>query len=66
MSSRHVHHRADGRPGGRFRTVRYYLRRGLIERPPKPLSGYRRYAAEMVDRIRFIKRAQGRGIGPSQ
>ncbi|MES1945144.1 MerR family transcriptional regulator [Salinisphaera sp. PC39] len=45
-----------------LQTVRYYQRRGLIEQPSKPLSGYRRYPAETVDRIRFIKRAQALGF----
>lgn len=45
-----------------LQTVRYYQRRGLIEQPLKPLSGYRRYPPETVDRIRFIKRAQALGF----
>lgn len=48
--------------GVNLQTVRYYQRRGLIEQPPKPLSGYRRYPPEAVDRIRFIKRAQALGF----
>ena len=43
-------------------TVRYYERRGLIARPPRPRSGYRRYAEETVGRIRFVKRAQDLGF----
>ncbi len=43
-------------------TVRYYQRRGLIEQPPKPSSGYRRYPHATMERIRFIKRAQGLGF----
>ncbi|MES1956344.1 Hg(II)-responsive transcriptional regulator [Salinisphaera hydrothermalis] len=43
-------------------TVRYYQRRGLIEQPPKPSSGYRRYPRATMERIRFIKRAQGLGF----
>jgi len=39
-------------------TVRFYQRRGLLKEPPKPRDGYRRYGDEMVDQIRFIKRAQ--------
>jgi MerR family mercuric resistance operon transcriptional regulator len=45
-----------------LQTVRYYQRRGLIDQPPKPSSGYRRYPCATVDRIRFIKRAQGLGF----
>lgn len=44
-------------------TVRFYERRGLIAQPPKPLdSGFRRYPPESVERIRFIRRAQGLGF----
>jgi len=50
------------RAGVNLQTVRYYQRRGLIEQPPKPLSGYRRYDSGTVDRIRFIKRAQELGF----
>ena len=35
-------------------TIRYYQRRGLLTPPEKPLGGYRRYPAEMVQRLRFI------------
>ena len=48
--------------GVNLQTVRYYQRRNLIAQPPKPASGYRRYAADTVERIRFIKRAQGLGF----
>lgn len=43
-------------------TVRYYERRGLIVRPPRPRSGYRRYTWETVRRLRFIRRAQALGF----
>jgi MerR family mercuric resistance operon transcriptional regulator len=43
-------------------TVRYYERRGLIEQPPRPQSGFRRYAPETIARLRFIKRAQELGF----
>ncbi|GAB3682007.1 Hg(II)-responsive transcriptional regulator [Salinisphaera aquimarina] len=42
--------------------MRYYQRRGLIDQPHKPSTGYRRYPRATVDRIRFIKRAQGLGF----
>ncbi|ROO24681.1 MerR family transcriptional regulator [Salinisphaera orenii MK-B5] len=48
--------------GVNLQTVRYYQRRGLIDQPPKPSTGYRRYPRATVDRIRFIKRAQGLGF----
>ncbi len=43
-------------------TIRYYERRGLISRPPRPLSGYRQYPDETVKRIDFIKRAKELGF----
>lgn len=43
-------------------TVRYYERRGIIAEPPRTRSGYRQYGDHVVDRIRFIKRAQRLGF----
>ena len=43
-------------------TLRYYERRGLVERPPRSASNYRRYPEEVVRRVRFIKRAQELGF----
>ena len=43
-------------------TIRYYQRRGLVEEPPKPVDGHRRYAAAAAARVRFIKRAQQLGF----
>lgn len=43
-------------------TVRYYEREGLIEQPPKPSGGHRRYPEATVGRIRFIRRAQELGF----
>lgn len=43
-------------------TVRYYERRGLIRKPPKPMGGYRIYDPDTRRRIRFIKRAQALGF----
>jgi len=43
-------------------TIRYYQRRGLLDEPPKPLGGHRRYASEQAKRVRFIKRAQALGF----
>lgn len=47
-------------------TIRYYQRLGLVEEPPKPLGGVRRYARDAVDRVRFIKRAQQLGFSLSE
>src|SRR5919106_328678 len=44
-------------------TVRFYERRGLIARPPKPPDGgFRRYPPETIERLRFIRQAQGLGF----
>ena len=43
-------------------TIRYYQRVGLIQEPPKPATGYRVYSTATIDRIKFIKRAQGLGF----
>lgn len=43
-------------------TIRYYQRLGLIAQPSKPDSGYRRYSAQTVQDICFIKRAQRLGF----
>ena len=43
-------------------TVRFYERRGLIDQPLKPEMGYRHYTDDIVNRIRFIKRAQELGF----
>ena len=48
--------------GVNIETIRYYQRRGLLDEPPKPLGGHRRYSAEQAKRVRFIKRAQGLGF----
>jgi MerR family mercuric resistance operon transcriptional regulator len=43
-------------------TVRFYERRGLIAQPAKMNGAYRRYDAEHVRRIRFVKRSQELGF----
>lgn len=43
-------------------TIRFYEREGLIEQPPKPHMGVRRYSDEAVSRVRFIKKAQQLGF----
>ncbi len=44
--------------GVNIETIRYYERRGLIQRPPRRESGYRQYTRETLARLRFIKRAK--------
>ena len=48
--------------GVNVETIRYYQRRSLVDEPSKPLGGHRRYAAEAIKRVRFIKRAQQLGF----
>lgn len=48
--------------GVNVETIRYYQRRGLMPEPDKPINGQRRYAADAVRRVRFIKRAQVLGF----
>ncbi len=43
-------------------TVRFYERKGLLEKPKRNTSGYRQYSLEAVSRIRFVKRAQEVGF----
>jgi len=43
-------------------TLRYYERRGLVEKPPRSASNYRVYPEDAVRRVRFIKRAQELGF----
>ncbi len=43
-------------------TIRFYERKGLIPEPPRTLAGYRQYAGDTVERVKFIRRAQGLGF----
>jgi MerR family mercuric resistance operon transcriptional regulator len=48
-------------------TVRYYQRRGLLDRPERPAGagmsgGIRRYGEEDIRRLRFIRAAQAAGF----
>ncbi len=43
-------------------TIRYYQRKGLINEPVKPATGYRQYPTVAIARIQFIKRAQQTGF----
>lgn len=48
--------------GVNIETIRYYERQGLIPLLPRRESGYRQYPEDIVNRVRFIKRAQGLGF----
>lgn len=43
-------------------TIRFYQRKGLIDQPARPDSGFRHYDAQMPRRIRFIRHAQELGF----
>jgi MerR family mercuric resistance operon transcriptional regulator len=43
-------------------TIRFYQRRGLLRSPSRPYGRIRRYGADDVARVRFIKTAQGLGF----
>ena len=42
--------------------VRYYERLGLLAKAHRTGTGNRRYPEEAIDRIRFVKQAQGNGL----
>lgn len=48
--------------GVHVETVRYYQRIGLIAEPPRPTGGVRRYDLVVIQRLRFVKRAQELGF----
>ncbi len=53
---------AAKKSGVGIETIRYYQRIGLIEKPEKPLFGYRVYSEDMVTRLLFIQRAKALGF----
>lgn len=48
--------------GVHVETIRYYQRLKLVQNPPRPPGGIRRYGEADVERLRFIKRAQAMGF----
>jgi MerR family copper efflux transcriptional regulator len=50
------------RAGVNIDTIRYYERHGLLPAPTRRPSGYREYAADDVERLRFIRRAKNLGF----
>jgi Hg(II)-responsive transcriptional regulator len=52
--------------GVNIQTLRYYERRRLLRPPERALNGYRRYGAESVQVVRFVKRAQALGFSLRQ
>lgn len=53
---------AAGELGVGVQTLHYYEREGLIPAPPRSETGYRLYPAELMERLRFIRRAQALGL----
>ena len=47
-------------------TVRYYQRLKMLDEPTRAYGSVRRYSGDILDRIRFIKRAQGLGFTLSE
>lgn len=45
-----------------IQTLHYYEREGLIPAPPRSAAGYRLYPPELVERLRFIRKAQAFGL----
>lgn len=48
--------------GVNVETIRFYQRKGLLRVPPRPPGGIRRYSAEDIARVKFIKSAQRLGF----
>lgn len=48
--------------GVHVETIRYYQRRGLLAKPPRPVGGIRHYPAATLARLQFIRRAQELGF----
>lgn len=47
-------------------TVRYYQRLELLDEPARAYGSVRRYGEDILERVRFIKRAQGLGFTLSE
>jgi DNA-binding transcriptional MerR regulator len=44
-------------------TIRFYEAEGLIEKPARSISNYRRYSPEAIKQLDFIRRCRSLGIG---
>ena len=47
-------------------TVRYYEREGLLDKPEREASGYRRYAAKHMARLHFIRHCRSLNLPLSE
>jgi len=52
--------------GVRIDTIRFYEKEGLISKPGRSEGGFRQYTASVMDRVRFIKKAQSFGLTLSE
>lgn len=43
-------------------TLHYYEREGLLPAPPRSEHGYRLYSPDLLERVRFIRKAQALGL----
>jgi DNA-binding transcriptional MerR regulator len=50
------------RTGVDARTIRFYEAVGVLPPPARGLNGYRLYAEDAVDMLRFVRQAQGLGL----
>ena len=63
QSTRHITIGAVAhRAGVGIDTIRYYEREGLLPEPRRRASGYRDYGPDVVERLRFIRRAKDLGF----
>ncbi len=64
MDTAHVLNRGEvaGAANVNIETLRYYERRGVIPPPRRSDTNYRKYPAETVARVRFVKHAQDLGF----
>jgi DNA-binding transcriptional MerR regulator len=51
-----------GEAGVSTKTLRFYEERGLLPPPSRTASGYRDYQPDVVERLAFIRDAQGAGL----
>ncbi|MDI6761322.1 MAG: heavy metal-responsive transcriptional regulator, partial [Candidatus Brocadiaceae bacterium] len=55
-----------GESGVPRKTIRYYEEIGLLSLPVRTDSGYRLYGQETIEKLKFIKKAQGLGLTLSE
>lgn len=46
--------------------IRHYEATGVVPRPPRSISGYRRYEGADVQRLQFVRSARDAGFGVAQ